>query len=118
MPASMPPSRFRAKFKAFLRKYPDFGIQSTQHSRQRMRKWKIHLPQIRSILRSGAVSQVELDIRTGLDKYRVVGRDPDGRMLEVVVNLIESERGRIDVITVIDTTGLGGGSRPRKRRGG
>ena len=39
-------------------------------------------------------------MRTGQDKYRVAGRDPDGRDLEVVVTL--GPGPRVTVITAID----------------
>ena len=45
--------------------------------------------------------QVESDIRSGLDKYRVSGHDADGRSLEVVVNLDETGTGRVVIVTVI-----------------
>ena len=60
---------------------------------------------------TGALVHVEPDIRTGLDKYRVAGSDADGRQLEVVANLVETGRGRVIVITAIDTSDVGGGSR-------
>ena len=111
MKEKTPPARFRAYFNSFFRKFPDFSIRLTRHARNRMQERDIRLPQIRSVLKSGSVSQVEQDIRTGDDKYRVVGRDRDGRMLEVVVNLIETERGRVVVVTVIDSSKSGGGHR-------
>ena len=67
-----------------------------------MRQRNIQLPQILTILRSGSLVRVESDIKSGLDQYRVSGRDADGRRLEIVVNLVESGTGRVDVITVID----------------
>ena len=47
---------------------------------------------------------VEPDIRSGLDKYRVAGRDSDGRRLEVVANLDQTGPGRVIVITAIDAS--------------
>lgn len=61
------------------------------------------MPQIRSVLRNGTVVQVEQDIRTGEDKYRVAGRDTDKRNLEIVAVLEETESGRVVIVTVIDT---------------
>ena len=46
--------------------------------------------------------RVEPDIVTGLDKFRMAGRDADGRALEIVVNLTEAGNGLVVVITVID----------------
>ena len=46
--------------------------------------------------------RVEQDINTGLDKYRVAGRDADGRALEIVVNFTQTGNGLVVVITVID----------------
>ena len=49
---------------------------------------------------TGSLVHVEPGIRTGLDKYRVAGRDADGRDLEVVVTL--GPGPRVTVITAID----------------
>ena len=100
--ANQPPDNHWAYFNNFLRNFPDFGIWLTRHARDRMRDRNIGLPQIRTILKSGSVRLVERDIRTGLDKYRVAGRDADGRNLEVVVNLDETGKGCIVVVTVIE----------------
>ncbi len=102
MAANQLPVNHQAYFNNFLRDFPDFGIRLTQHARDRMRDRNIELPQIRTVLKSGSVRLVERDIRTGLDKYRVAGRDADGRNLEVVVNLDETEKGCIVVVTVIE----------------
>ena len=51
---------------------------------------------------TGSLVHVELDIRSGLEKYRVTGRDADGRGLEVVANLEEDGAGRVVIVTVID----------------
>lgn len=101
-------SGHRANLKKFFREFPDFRIRLTQHARDRMREREILLPQIRAVLESGAVRHVEPDIKTGLDKYRVGGRDADGRSLEVVVNLDETGDGCVIVITVIESDGPGG----------
>ncbi len=66
-----------------------------------MRERAIELPQIQMVLANGSVRQVERDIKTGLEKYRVEGRDADGRTLEVVVNLDETGTGCVVVITAI-----------------
>ena len=115
MAASAPPNRLRAYFKNFFREFPDFSIRLTQHARERMRERGIHLPQVRSVLRSGAVVQVEQDIRTGEDKYRVAGSDADGGKLEVVAILQETETGRVVIVTVIDATDPGSGARQGRR---
>lgn len=83
------------------------------HERERMRERGIELPQTRTILKGGAVQQFERDIRTGLDKYRVVGRDADGRTLEVVVNLDETGKGRVVIITAIESRGSSDSGRRR-----
>ncbi len=114
MAASTPPNRFTTNFRNFFREFPDFGIRLTRHARERMQERDIHLPQIRSVLRSGTVVQVEQDIRTGEDKYRVAGRDTDERNLEIVAVLEETESGRVVIVTVIDTSDAGSGA----RRGG
>ena len=111
MPARTPPSKLRAYFRNFFREFPDFSIRLTHHARERMGERGIYLPQIRSVLRSGTVVQVEQDFRTGEDKYRVAGRDADGRNLEVVAILQETEAGRVVIVTVIDTTDPGSGMR-------
>ena len=81
-----------------------------------MRDREIDLLQVRTVLTRGAVQEVEPDIRTGDDKYRVVGQDADGRTLEVVVNLDETGKGRVDLITVMETEGSGGSGRYKKRK--
>ena len=73
-----------------------------------MRERDILLQQIWDVLKRGAVRHVEPDIKTGLDKYRVVGRDADGRSVEIVVNLDETGDGFVTVVTVIDSGGPGG----------
>ena len=80
-----------------------------------MEERDVQLPQIRTVLMTGALVCVEPDIRSGLDKYRVAGRDADGRGLEVVANLDETGPGRIVVITVIDTSDARGCGRRSKR---
>ncbi len=101
MAASTPPSKYRSYYGNFFRNFPNFSINLKVHARDRMRQRNIQLPQISTVLRSGSLVRVESDIRSGLDKYRVSGRDADGRNLEIVVNLVESGEGRVDVITVI-----------------
>lgn len=96
-------NRFRQNLKGFFRKFPDFSIRLTRHAQERMQERAIELPQIRMVLERGSVQQVEADIRTGSDKYRVIGRDADGRTLEIVVNLDETGEGRVIVITAIDS---------------
>lgn len=103
MAASTPPEIYRANFRNFFREFPDFGVRLTHHARERMQERGIRLPQIRSVLRNGTVVQVEQDIRTGEDKYRVAGRDTDKRNLEIVAVLEETESGRVVIVTVIDT---------------
>lgn len=103
MTEGTPSNRFRKNLKGFFRKFPDFSIRPTRHAQERMQKWAIELPQIWMVLERGSVQQVEADIRTGSDKYRVMGRDADGRTLEIVVNLDETGEGRIIVVTVIDS---------------
>ncbi len=107
MSYGIPPERFRAYLNNFFREFPAFRIQLTRHARDRMRERDIGLAQIRSVLRRGSLSRVEQDIRTGRDKYRMAGRDADGRMLEIVVDLIEDGNGTVVVITVIDATASG-----------
>ena len=45
----------RSNLNTFFRDFPDFGIRITQHARERMRERGIELPQIRTVLKSGAV---------------------------------------------------------------
>ena len=112
MAASVVPGKYRASYTNFFRDFPNFTIRLTRHARIRMQERDIRLPQIRSVLMTGALVHVEPDIRTGLDKYRVAGRDADGRGLEVVANLDESGPGRVVIITAIDTHDAGGGRPP------
>ena len=85
-----------------MRDFPDFNIRPTRHAYQRMAEHAVTSTHIRRVLRSGALIRVEQDINTGLDKFRMAGRDADGRALEIVVNLTESGNGLVVVITVID----------------
>ena len=63
-----------------------------------MAERRIELAQIERVLRTGPLIEVVRDLGTGQDKYRVAGRDADGRDLEVVVTL---DPGRVTVITAI-----------------
>ncbi len=104
MSASEVPEYYRAQFNNFFRQHPGFGIRLTRHARERMRERDIGSAQIRSVLRSGQLRHVEIDIRSRQEKYRVVGADVDGRSLEVVANLKDTGAGRVIVITVIDSS--------------
>ena len=111
MGASTPSEKYVSYYREFFRNFPSFHIRLTKHARARMRERYIRLPQIRTVLMTGSLVDVEHDIRTGLDKYRVFGHDADGRGLEVVANLEESGPGHVVIITVIDTLDAGGGGR-------
>ena len=115
---SKPPSpdNARANFNTFLRDFPNFSIRRTQHARERMRERGIDLLQVRTVLARGSVQMVEPDIRTGNDKYRVAGRDADGRTLEVVVDLDETGEGQVALITVMESEGSSRSARQRRRR--
>lgn len=102
MKKGTPPDKFRADYGNFFRNFPNFSIHLTEHARTRMKQREIRLPQIRAVLMSGSILRVEPDIRTGLDKYRVSGRDADGRGLEVVANLKTDGLGCAVIVTVID----------------
>ena len=117
MAATVVPGKYLSHYKNFFRYFPNFNIVLTRHARVRMQERDIRLPQIRTVLMTGSPIQVEPDIRTGLDKYRVAGRDADGRGLEVVASLDETGPGRVVVITAIDTSDAGGGSHRPRRRG-
>ena len=56
----------------------------------------IQAAQIERVLRTGSLTEVEPEIRTGQDKYTVAGRGADGRDLKVVVT---PGPGRVTVIT-------------------
>lgn len=119
MAANRPPNNHQPYFNNFLRDFPAFGIRLTRHARDRMQERKIELPQIRTVLKNGSVQRVEPDIKTGRDKYRVAGRDADGRNLEVVVDLDETGKGCVIVVTAIDSRGPGdSGRRGRSGHGG
>ena len=105
-----------AEFQQFIRKYPDFRIGLTRHARDRMKQHGVQLPQIRTVLERGSVLLVEADINTGLDKYRVVGRDSDGRNLGVVINLDETGQGRVTVVTTIISEHPNSSGRRRERK--
>jgi len=112
-----PLSNHVAYYQNFFRDFPNFTIRLSRHARVRMQERDIRLPQIRTVLMTGSLVNVEPDIRTGLDKYRVAGRDADGRGLEVVANLDETGPGHVVIITAIDTSDAGGGDRRSKRTG-
>ena len=99
MAARGPSDRDISSFRNFFRDFPDYNIRLTNHARQRMGQREIRLPQIRRILGTGTVREVERDIRTGRDKYRVAGRDADGRDLQLVVTLGPGRR--VTVVTAI-----------------
>ena len=117
MGESTPSHKYISYYKKFFRDFPGFHIRLTNHARKRMRERDIQLPQIRAVLMAGSLTHVEPDIRTGLDKYRVTGRDADGRGMEVVANLDETGPGRVVIITAIDTPDASVGGRRPKRRG-
>ncbi len=93
------PTNRNKRFLEFVRNKPDFSVHITEHAKERMAERRIELPAIRYVLRHGKPVRVETDIRSGLEKHRITGRDPDGRLLEVVVNLEETDQGRVTVIT-------------------
>ena len=99
MAARGPTARDRSAFGKFFRDFPDYDVRLTKHARDRMAERRIRLPQIERVLRTGSLTEVERDIRTGRDKYRVAGRDADGRDLQVVVAL--GPGGRVTVVTAI-----------------
>ena len=111
------PSKYRSNLNTFFREFPDSRIRWTRHAIERMEERDIRLPQIRTVLENGFVSQVEPDIKTGLNKYRVVGRDADGRNLEVVVNLDETGTGCVVIVTAIEARGDSGRHGPSRRKG-
>ncbi len=99
MPVRGPTNRDRSTFGNFFRDFPDYDVRLTRHARDRMAERRIRLPQLERVLRTGSLTEVERDIRTGRDKYRVTGRDADGRDLHVVVTL--GPGGRVTVVTAI-----------------
>ena len=103
MARERPPFSHVSYYFQFFRKFPKFSVKLTGHARVRMEQHEIRLPQIRTALAKGSVLRVEKDIKTGLDKFRIVGSDADGRKLEVVVNLDESGLGRVTIITAFDS---------------
>lgn len=94
-----PTGRDLAAFRNFFRDFPDYGVRLTRHARERMAQRRIRLPQIKQALETGWIREVERDIGTGQDKFRVAGRDADGRELEVVVALGPGRR--VTVVTAI-----------------
>lgn len=96
-----PPPEYVARYRSFIRNFPDYNIRPTQHAYQRMAEHAATSTHIRRVLRRGVLRHVERDIGTGLDRYRVSGHDADGRALEVVFNLDDTGNGRVVVITVI-----------------
>ena len=119
MAASTPLNKYQAHYRNFFRDFPNFSIVRTNHALDKMREHFVQLPQIRTVLKTGALVRVEPDIQTGLDKYRVSGHDADGRRLEVVANLHETGSGRVVIITIIEPSDAGGGGRRRSmKRGG
>lgn len=83
MAARGPSDRDMSSFRNYFRDFPDYNIRLTNHARQRMEQREIRLPQIRRILGTGTVREVERDIRTGRDLQVVVTLGP-GRRVTVV----------------------------------
>ena len=102
MASNRPTSNDLANYRKFFRDFPNFSIELTKHARTRMEQRNIRLPQMRTVLMTGSILPVEPDIRTGRDKYRVFGRDADGRSLEVVATLKQVGLGCVVIVTVID----------------
>ena len=94
-----PTNKDLSRYKGFVGAPEDFDFRFSRHSRERMRERQISLPQIHRVLKTGTLVQVEIDIRSGRRKFRIAGRDLDGRSLEIVVNL--GPRRKVKVITVI-----------------
>lgn len=92
-----PTNRDRSTFAGFFRDFPDYKIRLTNHAREQMAKRGIEAAQIERVLRTGSLTAVEPDIRTGRDRYRVEGRDRDRRDLTVVIAL--GPRDRVTVVT-------------------
>lgn len=70
------------------------------HARARARERSVPIFVAERILRAGMVTDVELPAG-GPERWRVIGRDPDGRPVAVVVAVINQSSLR--VITVIRT---------------
>ena len=69
------------------------------HIEKRMKQRKVSKLDVKSILTSCAVINVELDVFE--ERWTAEGRDQDGRLLRIVVVTNEVER-EIDVVTVMD----------------
>ena len=82
-----PTNQDLSTYKKFVDDPRDFDFKLTRHAHERMQERQINLPQVRRVLKTGTLVQVETDIRSGRGKFRIAGRDFDGLELEIVVNL-------------------------------
>lgn len=82
-----------------LARQPHLDWYFSYHSQDRMREYGISRLDVQSILRKGAVINLELN---GFDEiWTCQGKDSDNRLFNIVVNA-RTEVLRIEVITVID----------------
>jgi len=70
------------------------------HARRQAAERDVPIFEAERVIRAGAVTSVETEIG-GQDRWRVSGRDADGRPVDVVVKPIEDHT--IRVVTVIRT---------------
>ena len=71
------------------------------HAKRQAAGRKVPIFVAERVIRTGGVTQLEVDIR-GRERWRVSGRDPDGRPVDVVVAPAQSG-DVLRVITVIRT---------------
>ena len=72
-----------------------------QHAKQQATRRKVPIFVAERIIRTGTVTDLEVEV-SGQERWRVSGRDPDGRPIDVVVAPI-GDRNALQVITVIRT---------------
>ena len=92
-----PTNRDRSTFDKFFREFPDYDVRYTKHARERMAEREISAAQIDRVLQSGSLTEVDRDIRSGQEKYRVEGYDVDEQRIVVVVTLGPGRR--VTVVT-------------------
>lgn len=76
------------------------SIGNTGHAKKRMKERNISMQDILSVFRNGRViKEPELDIRTNLWKYNIIGNGIDDNNL-TVTTVIDAKAKRITIITV------------------
>ena len=80
---------------------PAFRLVITDHAAKQMRDRDVARFEVEKVLKAGAVIMVETD-PGGRERWRVVGRDADGRQIEPVVELIPPSMAVLVTVIRVD----------------